>query len=119
MINMMVPLRTEDLLPEHMPALHFLARSDVSLVGSTTSGWLCYQVGSACNVYLKAGVLYSRYQSEGQAQTYNGLIMSELTLETWNQIARQLHPSSRFQTDQHMVDFSHVCCLGKANKCKM
>ena len=54
MINMMV-LRTKDLLPEHIPALHFLARSDVSLAGSTTSGWLCYQVGSAYNVYLKAG----------------------------------------------------------------
>lgn len=81
MINMMVPLRTEDLLPEHIPALRFLAGNNVSLAGSTTSGWLCYQVGSACNVYLKAGC-YSRCHSEGQAQTYDGLIMSELTLET-------------------------------------
>ena len=66
MINMMMPLRTKDLMSEHISELHFLARSDVSLAGSTTSGWLCYQIGSACNVYLKASC-YTPGHSEAQA----------------------------------------------------
>ena len=82
MINMMVPLRTKDLLPEHIPALHFLARSDVSLAGFYHKR-LAMLPGRKCMQRLpKSWVLYSRYHSEGQAQTYDGLTVSELILET-------------------------------------